>query len=56
MKRIKWYLDTGFGRNCRYEGEIEIEDNATEDEIEAEVKEEAFNCISWGWKEAKVDE
>ena len=43
MKKIKWYLNTGFA-GCKHEGEFEIEDDA---------KEEAFNCIEWGWEEKK---
>lgn len=48
MKKIRWYLNTGFA-GCNYEGDFEVEDDATEDEIEVLAKEEAFNVIDWGW-------
>ena len=48
LKKIKWYLNTGFA-GCRHEGEIEVEDDETKEEIEELAKEEAFSCIDWGW-------
>lgn len=52
MRKIKWYLSTGFA-GCRYAGEIVVEDVATPEEIEESVKEEAFGYISWYWEESK---
>lgn len=52
MRKIRWWLDT-----CKvdevYEGEFEVEDNATEEEIEYEARQEAFNCIEWGYEEIR---
>lgn len=48
MKKIEWYINTGFA-GCTHEGEFEVEDNATDDEIEKLVKEEVFNYIDWYW-------
>lgn len=31
--------------------EIEMPDNATEEEIEAEAREAIFDSVSWGWYE-----
>ena len=55
MRKIKWYLDTGFA-GCRHEGEVVVEDEATPEEIEETVKEEAFGYVDWGWEEEKDDE
>lgn len=52
MKKIRWYLHTGFVGGDLY-GEFEVEDDAPEDEIEAEAKENAFCDIDWGWEEAQ---
>lgn len=50
MKKIHWYLHTGFA-GCTHDGEIEVADDATTDEIEEMAKEEALNHITWGWRE-----
>lgn len=52
MRKIKWYLNTGFA-GCCHEGEIVVEDEATLEEIEEAVKEEAFGYIDWCWEESK---
>jgi hypothetical protein len=51
MKIIKWQLYTGFA-NCMHEGEIEVEDTATDEEIDNYVREEAFQYIEWNWTHA----
>lgn len=50
MRRIKWYLNTGFA-GVSYSGEIEVDDNATDEEIEEITREEAFYNIDFGWDE-----
>lgn len=50
MKIIEWHLSTGM-QGCDRSGEIEVEDTATEEEIDHLVREEAFNFIEWGWNE-----
>ncbi len=50
MKDIYWYLHTGFS-GCTHSGVIKVPDAATDDEIEAIAKDEAFNNISWGWSD-----
>lgn len=50
MRKIKAYLDTGFA-GCRIEEEFEIEDDATQEQIEEEAREAVFNSIDWGWHE-----
>lgn len=52
MKKVTWYVSTGVG--CDYEGEFEVEDNATEEEIEKMAKEEAFNYVDWGYEVKRV--
>lgn len=50
MRIIKWASENGM-QGCDREGEIEVEDNATEAEINEMVHEEVFNYFSWGWIE-----
>lgn len=50
MRKIKAYLDTGFA-GCRIEEEFEVEDDATQEQIEEEAREAVFNSIDWGWNE-----
>ena len=52
MKNIKWTLDVGFGNACLHQGEIEINDETSEDEIEKMVKDEVYSCLDWWWEEA----
>ena len=54
MRRIHWLCETGFAGE-RHEGKIDVEDNATDEEIEEIVREEVFNYISWGWEEMELD-
>lgn len=35
------------------DGEIEVEDDASDDEIDNEVREAVFDFFSWGWEEVK---
>lgn len=46
---IKWALETGFAGGI-HEGEIEVDDNASDEEIEELVRNEAFNEIDWSWE------
>lgn len=50
MRKIKAYLDAGFA-GCRIEEEFEVEDDATQEQIEEEAREAVFNSIDWGWHE-----
>lgn len=52
MRVIQWHFETGTQGSDR-SGEIEVDDNSTDEEIEAEVREEVFNFVSWGWTEKK---
>lgn len=49
MKTVKWVLETGY-RGCEHEGEIQVDDDATEDDIEELVKEEAYGYVDLMWK------
>lgn len=51
MRKIKVYLETGFA-GCRIEEEIEVEDDATDAEVEDLAREAIFDRIDWGWYEA----
>lgn len=50
MRIIKWWSGAGMVGSDR-EGEVEVEDDATEKEIDAIVREEVFNHFEWGWSE-----
>lgn len=49
MKKVEWWLDTGKAGEI-YKDDFYVDDNATEEEIEEMAREEAFNCISWGYE------
>jgi hypothetical protein len=51
MKRYIVYASTNkVGSECT--DEIEVDDDATEEEIEEAARDVAFNMIEWGWKPA----
>lgn len=52
MRKIKWQCDTGFA-GCIHEDEFEVEDDATEEEINEMVEQEVNNYIEWTWWEEK---
>ena len=55
MIKVEWTLDTGFGPSCRYNGEIEIEEGATDDEIDTLVSDAVHDCITWYWERVGDD-
>lgn len=50
MRTIEWNLETTM-QGADWSGEIEVEDSATDEEIDAIVRDEVFNIVSWGWTE-----
>ena len=52
--KIKWVCETGFA-NCVHEGEIEVDDDATDEEIDELVRDEVFQEIEWGWVKVEED-
>lgn len=50
MRTIHWHLSNGIA-GADQEGEFEIEDNTSNDEIEELAREAAFDCIDWWWDE-----
>lgn len=50
MRKIKWELSIGFPTAMRY-GEIEVEDSATDEEIESAIYEEVMNRVDYCWEE-----
>lgn len=48
MKTIEWHIETGM-QGAEWNGEVEIEDDATDEEIEETVRQEVFNIVSWNW-------
>ena len=51
MRKIKWIFETGFLE--AHTGEIEVEDSATDDEIEQLVLEDIFNIVGFSWQEVE---
>jgi hypothetical protein len=49
MRIVKWHLEVGVVGADR-EGVIKVDEDATDEEIEALVREDIFNYISWGWE------
>lgn len=49
VKTIKWWLHTGYV-GAEHNGEIVVEDDATDEEIDEAVKEDMFNYLDWGWQ------
>lgn len=50
MRKIKAYLDAGFA-GCRIEEEFEVEDDATDAQVEEQAREAIFDRVDWGWHE-----
>lgn len=49
MKTVTGYIATNkVGSQCEFE--IEVEDDATDEEIEDMAKDAAFNCIEWSYE------
>lgn len=53
MKKIKWWLETGFA-GASYHGEFEVDDDTSADEIEEMAQDIAFSQIDWGYDEEDV--
>ena len=49
MKTLEVYVSVGLV-GCRRSETIEVEDDATEEEIEEVARETMFSMIEWGWK------
>lgn len=47
--KLKMWIDTGFV-GCKYEDELEVPDDITEDECEEEAKVFLHNNILYGWE------
>lgn len=47
---VRWWSHAGFVGTER-QGEIEVEDDATDDVVEEAVKDAVFNHFEWGWDE-----
>lgn len=52
MRKIRAYLHTDLA-GCTIEDEFEVDDNASNDEIEEIAKDAMFYHIDWGWEEIK---
>jgi hypothetical protein len=50
VRTIEWKVSVGVA-GCEQEGTIEVDDDATEEDIDAAVSDDMFNVVSWSWKE-----
>ena len=50
MRTIEWSVEMNI-QGANVKGTIEVEDGATEEEIDEAVKDVVFNYVSWGWHE-----
>lgn len=50
MRTIRWKLDVGYPQ-VNISGDVDVEDTATDDEVEAEVREAMWNAVSLSWRE-----
>ncbi len=48
---IEWHLGMDLN-GCDRDGTIEVDDKATEEEIEEIVRQEVFQYIDWSWRRA----
>lgn len=53
MRKIEICISASFGcHQCAsHEFEIEVEDGASDEEIQYEVEEAVFELVNWGWEE-----
>jgi hypothetical protein len=47
--KIKWLMNNGLC-GCDQSGEIEVDDDTSDDDIEAAVKEDMWNVVSLNWE------
>lgn len=53
MKVVKWRMSIGYP-GAERTGEVQVPEDATEKEIEAEVREDAFNFLEFSWDVAST--
>lgn len=52
MKIVNWNVEWPSRTNTNAQGQIEVDDDATDEEIGAIVLEEIQNFVTWGWERA----
>jgi hypothetical protein len=55
MRTIYWILGNGLA-TCDRTGEVEVEDDATDEEIEAAFKEDMWNWLELSWGDEPHDD
>lgn len=53
MKLIEWSVSMGQANDAHH-GMLEVDDDATDEQIEEAVSQEVFNIVSWGWSESRT--
>lgn len=54
MRRVTLWVDTGFAGGV-HEEELEVDDECTDEELEAAAREFLFECVDFGWSEDEDD-
>jgi hypothetical protein len=54
VRTISVYLSIGYS-GAEREDTLEIDDDASEDQIEEMVRDWAYDYINWGWQEDKTE-
>lgn len=55
MRKIEINAEVSSAHGVRLREVIEVDDNASDEEIRAEVDEIVFEWVSWGWSDAPAD-
>ena len=55
MRTINVYLSIGYS-NAMHDDTLDVDDNATDDDIDEMVRDWAHNYIEWGWRENEQKE
>lgn len=55
MRTIHWHVENGLN-GCDRSGTFEVEDDATDEQIDEAVRDEVFNYVGWSWREKDKDE
>jgi hypothetical protein len=50
--KIQWSVHMTAFNNAKASGQFEIDDSATDEEIDVAVRDEISNHVEWGWQRA----
>lgn len=55
MRKIEINAEVSSAHGVRLNEVIEVEDDATDEQIDEAVNEVVYNWVSWGWSDAEAD-